>query len=135
MKNKEMISYKHKIHNKEFVYSVSKNDVRFNYNDYLSLCKHKKLVPTSLITLVRKMFISKIQHYVNVLNESYETNEVLRKEKDVLNDKGFVMLLTELSNGHYAAYNHCKQRFTIAPYQDIIIDKLLQDKRDEKINS
>ena len=135
MRKKDTISYKHKVHNNVFVYYVSKNEIRRNYNTYLDFCNEKKVVPTSIITLVRKMFISKMQFFVNKLNESYETNEVLRKDKDVLNDKRFIMLLTELSNGNYKAYDEFKQRFTIAPYQEIIIDKLLKDKRNEKINS
>jgi hypothetical protein len=117
------------------VYYVSKSEIRRNYNTYLDFCNAKKVVPTSIITLVRKMFISKMQFFVNKLNESYETNEVLRKDKDVLNDKRFVILLTELSNGNYKAYDEFKQRFTIAPHQEIIINKLLEDKRNEKINN
>ena len=134
MRNKDTISYKHKVHNKVFVYSVSKSEIRRDYNEYVDYCSAIQVVPTSIITLVRKLFISKMQFFVNKLNESYKTNEVLRKDKGFLNDERFVMLLTELSNGNYKAYDQYKQRFTIAPYQEIIINKLLEDKRNEKIN-
>ena len=41
MRKKDTISYKHKVHNNVFVYYVSKNEIRRNYNEYLDFCNKK----------------------------------------------------------------------------------------------
>ncbi len=126
MKSKEMITYTHKIHNKVLSYSKSKEEIRKSYNHYVDSCKVKKIVPTSLITLVRKMFLSQVQLYFLKLNEEIETNEAIRNDKDNLSDTKFKMLLQAISEGDYGMYDYYKKRFNILPYHEVIINKMLE---------
>ncbi len=126
MKSKEMITYTHKIHNKVLRYSLGKEMIRRNYLHYVEACKVKKVVPTSLITLVRKAFLSQVQLYFLELNKEIETNEAIRNDKDNLDDKRFTFLLKAISDGDYGIYDEYKKRFNILPYHEVIINKMLE---------
>ena len=125
LKKKETISYTHKIHNKVLHYSFGKEMIRRTYRHYVEACKVKKVVPTSIITLVRKAFLSQVQLYFLELNKEIETNESIRNDKDNLSDTKFKMLLKAILEGDYGMYDYYKERFNILPYHEVIINKML----------